>query len=42
VAWQDYRQQLRDLPANSGEAQIDLETGELIGVVWPTEPTILF
>ena len=38
-AWQDYRQQLRDLPANSPEAQIDLETGELTGVVWPTKPT---
>jgi hypothetical protein len=38
-AWQDYRQALRDLPANSGEAQIDLETGELTGVVWPTKPT---
>jgi hypothetical protein len=38
-AWKDYRQQLRDLPANSPEAQIDLETGELTGVVWPTKPT---
>lgn len=38
-AWKDYRQELRDLPANSPEAQIDLETGELTGVVWPTKPT---
>jgi len=38
-AWRTYRQELRDLPANSPEAQIDLETGELTGVVWPTKPT---
>ena len=38
-AWLNYRQELRDLPANSPDAQIDLETGELTGVVWPTEPT---
>jgi len=38
-AWLDYRQALRDLPANSGEAQIDIVTGELTGVVWPTKPT---
>lgn len=38
-AWRTYRQELRDLPSNSGEAQIDLETGELTGVVWPTKPT---
>ena len=37
-AWLDYRQQLRDLPANSPDAQIDLETGELTGVEWPSEP----
>ena len=38
-AWLNYRQQLRDLPANSPEAKIDLETGELIGVTWPTPPS---
>lgn len=38
-AWLDYRQQLRDLPANSPDVSIDLETGELTGVIWPTEPT---
>ena len=38
-AWLNYRQQLRDLPANSPHVSIDLETGELTGVVWPTEPT---
>ena len=37
--WINYRQQLRDLPANSPNVSIDLETGELTGVVWPTEPT---
>ena len=35
-AWMDYRQQLRDLPANSPDASI--ETGELTGVVWPAKP----
>ena len=38
-AWLNYRQELRDLPANSPDVSIDLETGELTGVVWPTEPT---
>ena len=37
-AWLDYRQQLRDLPANSPDAQLDLETGKLVNVEWPTEP----
>ena len=41
-AWLDYRWDLRDLPYNSPNVSIDLETGELTGVVWPTEPTILF
>jgi hypothetical protein len=41
-AWLDYRRALRDLPYNSPNVSIDLETGELTGVVWPTEPTILF
>lgn len=41
-AWLDYRRNLRDLPINSPNISIDLETGELTGVVWPTEPTILF
>lgn len=35
-AWLNYRQQLRDLPANSPDASI--ETGELTGVVWPAKP----
>jgi hypothetical protein len=37
-AWKTYRQQLRDLPNNSPDAQINLETGELTGVVWPAKP----
>lgn len=40
-AWLNYRQELRDLPANSPNVSIDLETGELTGVVWPTEPTTI-
>lgn len=32
----DYRQALRDLPANSTPS-LD-ENGELIGVTWPTKP----
>lgn len=39
VAWCVYRQALRDLPANSPDATIDIETGELIGVIWPTPPS---
>ncbi len=34
-AWLDYRQALRDLPANSPDATIDPESGALIGVEWP-------
>ena len=41
-AWMDYRRQLRDLPANSPNVSIDLETGKLINVEWPSEPSILF
>ena len=41
-AWMDYRRDLRDLPANSPNVSIDLETGQLVNVEWPTEPTILF
>jgi hypothetical protein len=37
-AWLDYRQALRDLPANSPDATIDPESGALIGVDWPDEP----
>lgn len=37
-AWLDYRQALRDLPANSPDATIDPESGSLVGVVWPNEP----
>ena len=37
-AWLTYRQALRDLPANSPNVSIDLETGELTGVEWPTPP----
>lgn len=32
-----YRQLLRDLPANSPDADLD-EYGELTGVTWPTQP----
>lgn len=32
-----YRQSLRDLPANSPDADLD-EYGQLTGVVWPTKP----
>ena len=38
-AWLDYRRQLRDLPANSPDVSIDLNTGELIGVTWPVPPS---
>ena len=38
-AWLDYRQALRDLPANSPDATIDPESGSLVGVVWPNEPS---
>ena len=37
-AWLDYRQALRDLPANSPNATIDPESGSLVGVAWPDEP----
>ena len=37
-AWLDYRQALRDLPANSPDATIDPESGALVGVEWPDEP----
>ena len=37
-AWLDYRQALRDLPANSPNAQIDTATGELVGIEWPIKP----
>lgn len=33
----DYRQALRDLPANSPNAALD-EQGNLINVTWPTKP----
>ena len=33
----DYRQALRDLPANSPNAALD-ENGQLINVTWPTPP----
>ena len=39
-AWLDYRQALRDLPANSPDPTIDPESGALIGVVWPNEPSV--
>ena len=38
-AWLTYRQALRDLPANSPNVSIDLNTGELIGVTWPVPPS---
>lgn len=37
-AWLTYRQALRDLPANSPNVSIYLNTGELIGVTWPVPP----
>ena len=33
----DYRQALRDLPANSPNVALD-ENGQLTGVTWPTPP----
>lgn len=36
-AWATYRQELRDLPANSTPG-FDPETGKLTGVTWPTPP----
>ena len=33
----DYRQTLRDLPANSPNAALD-ENGDLTGVTWPVKP----
>ena len=38
-AWLTYRQALRDLPANSPNVSIDLNTGELIGITWPVPPS---
>ena len=38
-AWLTYRQELRDLPVNSPDISIDLNTGELIGVTWPVPPS---
>lgn len=38
-AWLDYRQQLRDLPANSPDISIDIDTDELIGITWPVPPS---
>ena len=38
-AWLTYRQALRDLPANSPDVSIDLNTGELIGITWPVPPS---
>lgn len=39
AAWQTYRQALRDLPSNLPDATIDPESGELVGVEWPTQPS---
>lgn len=36
-AWLDYRQALRDLPANSPNVTIN-ESGALVGVAWPQTP----
>ncbi len=36
-SWRDYRQALRDLPANSPNVSLD-EQGNLINVTWPTKP----
>ena len=36
-AWRNYRQALRDLPANSPNVALD-EQGNLINVTWPTKP----
>jgi len=36
-AWMTYRQELRDLPANSTPSLDD--NGELTGVTWPTPPS---
>ena len=38
-AWLNYRRDLRDLPANSPDISIDINTGELIGVTWPVSPS---
>ena len=38
-SWLTYRQALRDLPANSPNVSIDLNTGKLIGVTWPVPPS---
>tara|TARA_B100001996_G_scaffold151756_1_gene115468 strand:- start:2346 stop:2714 length:369 start_codon:yes stop_codon:yes gene_type:complete len=37
--WKTYRQALRDLPANSPSASVNLETGRLENVTWPSKPT---
>jgi len=34
----DYRQSLRDMPANNPDVALN-DAGELINVTWPTEPT---
>lgn len=36
-AWKDYRQALRDLPANNPNVDLD-EDGMLINVAWPEQP----
>lgn len=33
-----YRQSLRDMPANNPDVALN-ESGELINITWPTEPT---
>jgi len=40
AAWQTYRQALRDLPSNLPDAIIDPESGSLVGVLWPDEPSV--
>ena len=37
--WKNYRQALRDLPANSPSASINSVTGKLENVTWPTRPS---
>ena len=38
-AWKNYRQALRDLPANTPNPQWDGETSTLLNVTFPTKPT---